>query len=180
MGDAIADRLPTVAAHGDSIDSFEDLYRRTSRRVFAYIASLLRDPSAAEEVTAEVFERAYRRRGSFRARRGSLEAWLFGIARNAALDELRRRRRRATLETELDDPWCATPEHAAEDEERRLAVRAGLAVLEPREREIVALKFAAGLGNAEISHVLDISGSAAGTRLHRAIEKLREACREEL
>ena len=72
------------------------------------------------------------------------------------------------------------PEHAAEDEERRLAVRAGLAVLEPREREIVALKFAAGLGNAEIAHVLDISGSAAGTRLHRAIEKLREACREEL
>src|SRR5829696_7289219 len=109
MGDAIADTLPTVAARGDSIDSFEDLYRRTSRRVFAYIASLLRDPSAAEEVTAEVFERAYRRRGSFRARRGSPEAWLFGIARNAALDELRRRRRRATLETELEDPWCATP-----------------------------------------------------------------------
>src|SRR5829696_5088129 len=149
MGDAIADTLPTVAARGDSIDSFEDLYRRTSRRVFAYIASLLRDPSAAEEVTAEVFERAYRRRGSFRARRGSPEAWLFGIARNAALDELRRRRRRATLETELEDPWCAAPEDAAEREERRVAVRAALATLEPPEREIVALKFAAGLGNDE-------------------------------
>ena len=102
------------------------------------------------------------------------------IARNAAFDELRRRRRRTALETELEDPWCAMPEQEAEDEERRLAVRAALSSLEPRERDLVALKFAAGLGNAEIARVLGVSASNAGTRLHRALEKLREACREEL
>jgi DNA-directed RNA polymerase specialized sigma24 family protein len=69
------------------------------------------------------------------------------IARNAALDELRRRRRRTALETELEDPWCATPEEEAQDEECRLAVRAALSSLEPRERDLVALKFAAELGN---------------------------------
>ncbi|MEA2483987.1 MAG: hypothetical protein QOC55_1934, partial [Thermoleophilaceae bacterium] len=84
-------------------ESFEDLYRKTFPRVYAYVASLLRDRSAAEDVTALAFERAYRRRGRFSARRGSPEAWVFGIARNAALDELRGRKRRARLETEPED-----------------------------------------------------------------------------
>jgi RNA polymerase sigma-70 factor, ECF subfamily len=180
MGEAIAQPVRPVAAEGSSRDSFEDLYRRTSRRVYAYVASVLRDPSAAEEVTAQAFERAYRRRATFRPRRGSREAWLFAIARNAALDELRRRKRRATLETELEDPWCAGPAELVEDAERRAAVRSALAVLEPRERDLIALEFAAGLGNVEIAKVLGLSPSNTGTRLHRAIEKLREACREEL
>ena len=51
-------------------------------------------------MTALAFERAYRRRRTFDRRRGEERAWLFGIARNAALDELRRRRRLATLVVE--------------------------------------------------------------------------------
>jgi RNA polymerase sigma-70 factor (ECF subfamily) len=48
--------------------------------------------------------------------------------------------------------------------------------LEPRDREIVALKFHGGLSNAELAAVLGTSESNAGTRLHRAVTKLREAC----
>jgi RNA polymerase sigma factor (sigma-70 family) len=48
--------------------------------------------------------------------------------------------------------------------------------LEPRERELVALKFIAGLSNAEIGEVIGASASNAGTRLHRVVTKLREAC----
>src|ERR687887_1705608 len=95
-------------------DSFEALYRRTFPRVYGYVASLLRDPAAAEDVTAQAFERAYRKRLSFRARRGTAEAWMFGIARNAALDELRRRKRRATLEADPEDADSRTPEEYAE------------------------------------------------------------------
>jgi len=182
MGEAIAQPpLGTTARAGSSsIDSFEDLYQQTFRRLYAYVASLLRDASAAEEVTAQTYERAYRKRASFRPGRGSAEAWLFGIARNAALDELRRRRRRATLESEIEDPWCAGPAEVVENEELRAALRAALAELEPRERDLLALKFAGGLNNVEIAKVLGLSGSNTGTKLHRAVEKLREACREEL
>ncbi|HEX8743989.1 MAG TPA: sigma-70 family RNA polymerase sigma factor [Thermoleophilaceae bacterium] len=155
-------------------ESFEELYRRTLPRVYAYVASLLHDRSAAEEVTAQAFERAYRRRGSYRPARGPVDAWLFGIARNAALDELRRRRRGARLEA--DRPAAAVADDQAEGLLRRETVRAALASLDPRERDLVALKFAGGLTNAEIAHVLGVSESNAGTKLHRTIEKLRRAC----
>ena len=61
---------------------------------------------------------------------------------------------------------------------RRAALRRAMAELAPRERELVALKFFAGLSNAEIAGVIGTSESNAGTKLHRAIEKLRRACDE--
>jgi RNA polymerase sigma-70 factor (ECF subfamily) len=147
--------------------SFDALYREAAADVHAYAWSILRDRSAAEDVTALAFERAYRRRNRFDARRGSARAWLFAIARNAALDELRRRRRTAAL---TFDPAAET-EPAAEgpELERRATVTAALASLDPRDRELVALKFHAGLSNAEIGALLGVSESNAGTRVHRAV-----------
>jgi len=173
MSESVVESLPAITADQET---FEALYRRTFPRVYAYVASLLRDRSAAEDVTAQAFERAYRKRLSFRANRGSPDAWMFGIARNAALDELRRRKRRATLEADPADDGSPTPEEYAELTLRRETVRAALATLDGQERDLVALKFAGGLSNAEIARVLRVSESNAGTRLHRTIEKLREAC----
>ena len=114
---------------------FDALYRATRDDLYAYVATLLRDPGAAEDVTALTFERAMRRQRSFRPGRGSERAWLFGIARNAAL-----------------------------------------ATLEPREREVIALKFHGGLSHRELAAVLRVSESNAGTQLHRAMQRLRKAC----
>jgi RNA polymerase sigma-70 factor (ECF subfamily) len=166
---------PDTALRADP-ESFAELYRRTFPRVYAYVASLLRDRSAAEEVTAQAFERAYRRRSSYRPGRGPVDAWLFGIARNAALDELRRRGRSARFEEEV--PVAEAADDLGEGLLRRATVRAALASLEPRERDLIALKFAGGLSNAEIARVLGMSESNAGTRLHRTIEKLRRACHD--
>lgn len=174
--DALAEPLPTLAP--PAADAFEELYRSTFPRVYAYVASLLRDRAAAEEVTAQAFERAYRKRRGFRASRGTPEAWVFGIARNAALDELRRRRRRAELGADVEDVWSDTPDELAERALRRNRVRTAMAVLDARERELLALKFAGGLSNAEIARVVGVSESNAGTKLHRTLEKLRKACHD--
>jgi RNA polymerase sigma factor (sigma-70 family) len=88
---------PATEAPSESELVFDQLYRSSRDDVYAYAAGLLRDRAAAEEVTAIAFERAYRKRGRFDPGRGSARAWLFGIARNAALDELRRRGRQAEL-----------------------------------------------------------------------------------
>src|SRR3954468_19605044 len=125
---------------------FDALYRASRDDVYAYVVTLLRDRGAAEDVTAQAFERAFRKQHSYDARRGGERGWLFGIARNAALDELRRRKRTAAM--------TAEPADAADVEKRaleRAAVRAALATLTARDREVVALKFHAGLENAEIA-----------------------------
>ena len=107
-----------------------------------------------------------------------MDAWLFGIARNAALDELRRSKRRAGLESDPEDVGAPSPEDHAELALRREAVRSALASLDGQERDLIALKFAGGLSNSEIARVLGMSESNAGTRLHRTITKLRKACHE--
>jgi RNA polymerase sigma factor (sigma-70 family) len=166
--------LPTASPAGLALD-FDALYRGARDDVFAYVATLLRDRGAAEDVTAAAFERAFRKVRSYDARRGSQRAWLFGIARNAALDELRRRKRSAALAAEPADAAAPAPEEEADRALRRAAVGAALAGLPAREREVIALKFHAGLDNAELAAVLGVSVSNAGTLLHRAMTKLREA-----
>jgi RNA polymerase sigma factor (sigma-70 family) len=155
---------------------FDALYRETASDLFAYVFALLRDRAAAEDVTAQTFERAYRRQSAFDPRKGTQRAWLFAIGRNAALDELRRRKRTAALLSDPEDDAVPGAEDAAEAAARRATVRAALAQLDPRERELIALKFHAGLSNAEIAKVLGISVANAGTRVHRAVTRLRKAC----
>jgi RNA polymerase sigma-70 factor (ECF subfamily) len=154
---------------------FERLYRSSRDDVYAYAAGLLRDQAAAEDVTAAAFERAYRKSSRFDASRGSARAWLFGIARNAALDELRRRGRHAELSVDPVDTASAqgADEH---DSELRLLLGDALSGLEARERELIALRFFAGLSNGEIARVIGVSTSNVGTRLNRTMDKLREAC----
>jgi RNA polymerase sigma factor (sigma-70 family) len=169
---------PAAAVPSDADAAFEALYRQSRDDVYGYVAGLLRDRSAAEDVTALAFERAYRKRRRYEEKRGSRRAWLFGIARNAALDELRRRGRQAELRTEPEDLDAQAPDETADVGVRRAALRGAMASLSPRERELVALKFFAGLTNAEIGRVTGTSESNAGTRLHRVIQKLRRACDE--
>ena len=178
VSEALAEPVFAIAADRTAAEPFEALYQRAFPRVYAYVASMLRDRSLAEEVTAQAFERAYRKRSTYRPGRGSAEAWLFGIARHAALDELRRLKRRATLEGDPEDVHAPAPEDHAEAVVRRATVRAALAELDPRERELVTLKFHGGLSNAEIANVLGLSESNVGTKLHRTMERLRRACVE--
>ena len=158
---------------------FDALYRAARDDVYAYVATLLRDRSAAEDVTALAFERAYRKRAGYREGRGSARAWLFGIARNAALDELRRRTPHRGTDRRARRPrgGGARGRRGSGAPARRRAHR--LASLPPRDRELIALKFHAGLDNAELAAVLGVSPSNAGTLLHRAMTEApggRRAC----
>jgi RNA polymerase sigma-70 factor, ECF subfamily len=164
--------LPSTASRSAPALDFEALYRSARDDIYAYVATLLRDRAAAEDVTAAAFERAYRRQKSFDPDKGSGRAWLFGIARHAALDELRRRKRQATLTHDPPDEGGPDFSDTVVD---RAALRAALGTLQVRDRELIALRFHAGLDTAEVAGVLGISATNAGTQLHRAMTKLREA-----
>src|SRR3954449_11737473 len=165
--------MPSVRA-----EDFEALYRSSAGDIFRFVAGMLRDRSAAEEVTAIAFERAFRARATFDPKRGAPRAWMFGIARNAALDELRRRGRTAELPPDPEDRTSPGPPELAEAGARRAVVLRALETLEPHERELVTLRFDGGLSHAEIGEILDVSATNASTMLHRAVIKLRKACDE--
>jgi RNA polymerase sigma factor (sigma-70 family) len=174
VNEAVAERMPVRA--GTDADTFAALYQRTFPRVYAYVMSLLRDRSAAEDVTAQAFERAYRKRKSYRARRGSPEAWLFGIARNAALDELRRRGRRAGLEGEPADRDAPTAEDHAELALRREVVRGARQARRPRARPAfseVLRRSVERRDRACAGRVRDQRGHPAAPRPDKAAKGLR-------
>jgi len=159
---------------------FEDLYRGSRDDLYSYVAGLLRDRVAAEDVTALAFERAFRKWDKFDPQRGSARGWLFGIARNAALDELRKRKREApAIESGgVDAPGQLASGSAPVEEkvvalEQRAALLDALGTLSPADREMVALKFFAGLGNTEIAEATGYSPTNVGTRLERAMKRLR-------
>ena len=107
-------------APATAVPAFERLYRECRDDVFAYVMGLLRDVHAAEDATAIAFERAYRKRRRFDPDRGSGRAWVFGIARNAALDELRKRKRTANLyaepaDAEEDDTFLVVEEEEGDN-----------------------------------------------------------------
>jgi RNA polymerase sigma factor (sigma-70 family) len=156
--------------------AFDALFRACAADVHAYTISLLGSRSAAEDVTALAFERLYRSRSRLDRGRGTPRAWLFTIARNAALDELRRRGRQPQSELREDLPDPRDHEDAFEHIARRAVVRDALAALPLREREVVLLKFHGQLSNGELARALGISESNASTRLHRALTRLRDEC----
>jgi RNA polymerase sigma factor (sigma-70 family) len=158
--------------------AFDSLFRECAPDVHGYLISLLGDRSTAEDLTALAFERLYRSRWRLDRRRGTPRAWLFSIARNAALDELRQRRRRSSYGLREDLVDDRVSEEALENVERRAMVLDALASLPLRERELVLLKFHGQLSNSELARALGISESNAGTRLHRALTRLRERCAE--
>jgi RNA polymerase sigma-70 factor (ECF subfamily) len=175
-------RLRALRARGESGTSpgvdFDGLFRACVGDVHAYALSILGDRASAEEVTALAFERLYRARRRVDPRRGTARGLLFTIARNAALDELRSRARRTPAGADPARLPDLGSDAALAQVEHRALVADALGTLSARERELVLLKFHGQLSNAELARALGISESNAGTRLHRALTRLRASCME--
>jgi RNA polymerase sigma factor (sigma-70 family) len=139
--------------------------------VYRYLVFLTGDRSAAEDLAAETFEKAFRTWRRFDPRRGSPRTWLCQIARSSAIDwfraEARRKRREETYSrdlehaTDLMDDLPGPLEQAVRD-------------LPPAEREVVALRVLLELDGPSAARVLGISQTACSTRLSRALKNLEE------
>jgi RNA polymerase sigma factor (sigma-70 family) len=158
------------------VEAFGTLFGRTREPLYAYAVALMLDGGAAEDVVQRAFELAFAKRATYRPGLGSAEAWLYGIARNVALDERRRTGRRPAVPTGLEPPDAGGPDAALERADHQSVLFAALNTLAPMDREVIALKFWADLANGEIAAVLGCTESNIGTRLHRALVKLREVC----
>ncbi|NLE77671.1 MAG: sigma-70 family RNA polymerase sigma factor [Chloroflexi bacterium] len=159
---------------GSEEDAFAELYQEHIHAVFNYCLYQVGDAVVAEDLTADIFERAWRARRRYNPRRAKFSTWLFTIARRRAIDWQRRRGRRRTvgldeqLPSPQSDPDTLTLE--AEDQHRLHRLIQNL----PYEaQELLAMKFGAGMTNREIAEVLEKSETAIGSALYRLVRKLR-------
>src|SRR5688572_4590054 len=135
-------RLLRKAAAGD-VRAFTRLYRELHPVVYGYLARRASNQADAEDLTARVFERVVKRLDTYEAERGSVRAWVLGMARNALVDELRRRRPEASAAEQAEELADASlvPSRALDHDEAAAIVRALLADLSPTTREIFALRY---------------------------------------
>jgi len=155
------------------VPSFESVAERHLDDVHAYLVYLTRDRGAAEDLTAETFEKALRQWRRFDPSRGSARTWLCQIARTTALDhfraESRRRRREETYALDVQEHVEAGIFGGLSPELER-----ALAALSAGEREVIALRVLLDLEQETAARVLGISSTNCATRLSRALKKLEE------
>jgi len=157
---------------------WEAAYQADLPRIYNYFRYRVGDDSLAEDLTAETFEKAWRNRARYRNDLAAFSTWLFTIARHVIVDHFRRPRPEVTLEAAGSASSGETVESMVQkrsDFKRLAALLAGLA---DRERELVALKYGAGLTNRAIARLIGISESNVGTILSRVTQQLRAALEE--
>ena len=159
---------------GEPLD-FEEVYRRHADSVYRFCLVLLREPGAAEDLAADVFASAYAAYRTAAPDEGGVRAWLFRIARNAAIDRARRGGRLRRLLPLLAQP--ANHHDVERTAEIRHDLRTALdaiARLPARDRMLVGLRIGAGLGYAEVGTVAGMSENAARMATSRALQRVRQ------
>jgi RNA polymerase sigma-70 factor (ECF subfamily) len=162
-------------------ETFARLYEEYLDKVFRYLQYRVNNMQLAEDLTSTVFEKALANFGKYNAEKASFSTWLFSIARNVVIDHYRASSKRRTvyLEEAMAQPSSAlSPEEELERKDERERLNMSLAELSEEEQEIIRLKFGAELNNRQIAKMSGLSESNVGTKLYRAVRKMRDSFRE--
>jgi RNA polymerase sigma-70 factor (ECF subfamily) len=155
-------------------NAMEDLFRRYSGAVYSVALRVLHDSGQAEDVLQEVFLQLWRDPTAFVQQRGSLGGWLVVVARNRAIDLLRRRKPTDSVE----DVVLASSVNVAEEAERNTTmqkVRQVIAGLPEEQQKTLQLAYFEGLSHSEIASRTGDPLGTVKTRIRQALISLRKA-----
>jgi RNA polymerase sigma-70 factor (ECF subfamily) len=155
-------------------NAMEAVFRRYSGPVYSVALRVLRDTGQAEDILQEVFLQLWRKPAAFVQNRGSLGAWLVVIARNRAIDVLRRRK----PSDSVDDVVLTSPINVADEAERNIVmqrVRGVIANLPEEQRRTLDLAYFEGLSHTEIASRTGDPLGTVKTRIRQALITLRKA-----
>jgi RNA polymerase sigma-70 factor (ECF subfamily) len=156
--------------------AFTAIYDLYFSRIYSYVLYRLQDAQVADDITSQVFERVITKIKTYRPNRGPFAPWIFAIARNTINSHLRASRVRrwvsldATTSQATSSPML---EEIAIRNEQMARLMELVANLDDRSRDLIALKFGAGLTNRRIAELTGLSESNVGVILYRAIGRLR-------
>ena len=171
------DEAALVEAARTQPQAFAALYQRYLTRIYRYLRTRANSEEDAADLTQQVFLNALDALPTYHERGLPFAAWLFRIARNVATDYHRRRRPTVTWDL-VPETLQATgdggPEAALLQQEALTRLRSMLARLDPDKRELLALRFAAGLTAPELAAVVGKSEAAVRKQLARTLHALKE------
>jgi RNA polymerase sigma-70 factor (ECF subfamily) len=171
--------MSTMRLSSTAETNFVEVYQEQLAPVWRYVRSRIWSYHDAQDVTAEVFARAWRSWPSYNPRRGGVAPWLFRIAQRTVVDWLRRRGDELPSAGPSFDPGVASVSDTLEavllDQDVLVRLGWALAELNERDRNCVALRFAGGLKIAEVAEVLGMSTAAAKMALSRALTRLADS-----
>jgi len=172
--------------------AFGDLFRKLAPRVLQYMRRLVGHDARAEELTQDVFVQVFRFRHRYRPD-SRLQTWVFTIATNLCLNELRRpeRQRRVDLwarqddegrpdEPALADPNAVDPEAGAASRELARRLESAIAALPPKQRAALLLSRLDGLAYEDVAAALGCSEGAVKALVFRATQGLKQRLRDHL
>jgi RNA polymerase sigma-70 factor (ECF subfamily) len=164
-------------------DAVAELYDRFHRPCYSFAARMVGHQGEAEEVIQETFVRAWRNAAGYDPARASVQSWLMSITRNLCIDELRRRRRRASETAGLDDvAEPAAMERTDTEAERMIVgeqVRAALRSLPAEQRSAIELVYFHGLTSHEVGAALNVPAPTVRSRLRLGLLKLATVLKEQ-
>jgi RNA polymerase sigma-70 factor (ECF subfamily) len=166
----------TVTSPGSTAELFGRLYEQYLPNVYQYVSYRVGNRTEAEELTSVIFEKALTKFRSYDSKRAAFSTWIFSIAHHTVIDYYRRRSREQKLQQEAKFRIIAlseSPEEEAVRSEEIQKLHKCLSRLKRHERELISLKFGGEMTNREIARITGLSESNVGTRLCRAIRKLR-------
>ena len=169
----VFNRLATLVFAASGAD-WDALYAEQLPRVYNFFRYRIGNDAVAEDLTSITFEKAWQARSRYRRDLGAFSTWLLAIARNVAVDHYRRHRRHEPLEAADAVAGGESPEELAERRSDIERLGRLLEQLPERERELVALKYGAGMTNRAIARLTQLTESNVGTILHRTIQGLRD------
>jgi RNA polymerase sigma-70 factor (ECF subfamily) len=175
--------MALVRRAADDPAAFAEIYHCYFLRVYNYVRYRVQNVEVADDITSDVFVRALGRIGAYRPKSVPFSSWLFAIARNAVRDHARCEKRRPCISLETLSEQASSDPLPDEIVAHNLTLdqlRAALRGLSERDREIIALKFGAGLPNHSIAKLMKMTESNVGVIVYRAVRRLRcKLCGEE-
>ena len=180
-----AAKLLAKIAEGDR-SALSQLYDCYSRTIYAIAWKSLNSVEDCEEVVLDVFAQVWKIAGRFDVNKGSVEQWIFTLARSRILDRLRKLQRLNKVNAaisagkEIEFPTSSVdPLEAVEIAERRQQVLAALNQIPPAQREVIEMAYDRGLTHTEIATVTGLSLGTVKTRLRLGLSKLKVAFEDE-
>lgn len=159
-------------------EAFRELYQANFDRVYRYLRLKVGSKMEAEDLTQQVFLKAYKGLGSYSYRKVPFGAWLMRIAHNEMVDYYRKRSRCQMVA--LDDVTLVAPEDPARITEALVDIerlKESLTRLNPAQQEVILLRFGSGLSLAEVAQIMGRSVGAVKMLQHNALVALRKAIR---